>query len=148
MNKESAKINSDLLSISDFLSNSQMKILKSEGVQDGSEFFKSVISRLKSIINDMPVTFQQDGLGDDAVAHLHYFYGGSDWYITDMEGGIERAFGFARLNGDSDNAELGYISIKELTSHNVELDFHFEPTTLCKIKEEMGISSTDSDMDI
>ena len=48
--------------------------------------------------------------------HLHYFRAGSDWYITekDMEGaGTRQAFGYAVLNGDTQNAELGYIDIGE-----------------------------------
>lgn len=65
----------------------------------------------------MPKTYEQDGKGDQATAHLHYFLNGSDWYITekDMDGGIQQAYGYAILNGDDECAEVGYISIEELT---------------------------------
>ncbi|MBK7550057.1 MAG: hypothetical protein IPI20_20760 [Rhodoferax sp.] len=84
----------------------------------------------------MPKTYEQDGLGMQAVVHLHYFMGGSDWYITekDMTGGVRQAFGYAVLNGDEQCAEMGYISIEELTRHGVSLNLHFKPCTLATIK--------------
>jgi hypothetical protein len=40
------------------------------------------------------------------------------------------------LNGDDECAEIGYISIEELTRHGVELDLHFTPCSLGNIKAE------------
>ena len=87
-------------------------------------------------IDTMPKTYEQDGKGDQAIAHLHYFTGASDWYITekDMDGGIQQAYGYAILNGDNECAEVGYISIEELTRHGAELDLHFAPRSLAEIK--------------
>ncbi len=86
-------------------------------------------------------SFDTDGQGDQAIAHLHYFSGGGDWYITekDREGEVEQAFGYAILHGDLINAEYGYIPITELVDTGVgaELDFHFKPTPMAQIKQAL-----------
>ncbi len=57
---------------------------------------------------------------------LHYFYGASDWYITEWDG-KDSFFGFVVLNGDMIDAEWGYISLSEIVGlEMVELDFHFD----------------------
>jgi Protein of unknown function (DUF2958) len=85
------------------------------------------------------VTYEQDGLGDDAVVHMHYFLNGSDWWITelDVEDKVSQAFGLVQL--DSYQPELGYISIAELVSNSVgaELDLHWTPKTLLQVRETL-----------
>ena len=80
----------------------------------------------------MPKTYATDGQGDQAIAHLHYFTGGCDWYITetDCENAQHQAFGLACIHED----ELGYISIVELLRCRAELDLYFKPTTLAAIR--------------
>ncbi|MBL0011067.1 MAG: DUF2958 domain-containing protein [Nitrosomonas sp.] len=87
----------------------------------------------------MPKTYGQDGMGDKAIAYLHYFSGGSDWYITekDMEDEQLQAFGLANLG---QGGELGYISIQELIDAGVEIDLYWTPKTIGQIK---GASSED-----
>jgi hypothetical protein len=46
---------------------------------------------------------------------LHFFIGGSDWYVCEFDGN-DLFFGFAILNNDYQMAEWGYISFKELKS--------------------------------
>ena len=98
--------------------------------------YQEKLLELANRIETMPITYQQDGKGDDAIVYLHYFRRGSDWYITekDMEGGVEQAFGWACLNGDVENAGIGYISIAELTELGVELDLFFTPCPLREVK--------------
>jgi hypothetical protein len=119
-----------------FLSRSQLAAMADGCRGEEMEFFLQKFVDLAQQIETMPQTYGQDGKGDQATAHLHYFIGGSDWYITekDMDGGIQQAFGYAILNGDDECAELGYISIEELTRHGVELDLYFTPCTLAEIK--------------
>lgn len=114
------------------------------------QFFKDKMVELAGIAETMPKTYGQDGMGDNAVAYLHYFRGGSDWYITERDRGSpedtpedrdSQCFGFVVLNGDVDNAELGYISIPELTGLGVELDFHWTPKTIGEIKRSHGIGA-------
>jgi hypothetical protein len=108
------------------------------------QYFYDKMVELDETVRNMPVTYSQDGKGDAAVAYLHYFTGSSDWYITERDKGDpddspeqanSQAFGFAVLNGDTENAELGYINIGELTRHGAELDFHWSPKTLGEIKK-------------
>lgn len=101
------------------------------------EFYRDKVAEVFNTINTMPVTYQQDGKGDDAIAYLHYFHPNGDWYITelDIEDGISQCFGYACINGDLDMAELGYISIAELTAiPSVELDLYWTPVPLRDVK--------------
>jgi len=61
-----------------------------------------------------PPVYSQDGKGLDAIVHAHYFIGGCDWLVTEYDPGDDLAFGWACLNGDRQNAELGYVSLAEL----------------------------------
>lgn len=87
----------------------------------------------------MPHTYQQDGMGDEAVAYLRYHTedNKNNWFITekDMEDEQLQAFGLVDL-AVGYGAELGYISLIELCGiPQIKLDTSFEPTTLAKIKE-------------
>ena len=97
-------------------------------------WFRDKLLELVQVIEAMPVTYAQDGLGDDAVVHLHYFYGGGDCWITekDVDGGVDQAFGMVDLGH---GPELGYISIRELVRLKVmDLDLHWTPKTLTEVK--------------
>lgn len=103
------------------------------------DYFVETLNRIAKTFADMPHTYQQDGKGDEAVAYLHFFRGGADWYITerDKSGGElasthTQAFGLADLFGDG--GELGYINLDELAEAGVELDFHWQPKTLAAIR--------------
>jgi N12 class adenine-specific DNA methylase/tRNA1(Val) A37 N6-methylase TrmN6 len=102
-----------------------------------AQYFRDKMVDLKKQIDDMPKTYDQKDKGDDAVAYLHYFTGGGDWYITekDMEPGPQhQAFGLA--DPFHDGGELGYISLPELTGAGAELDFHWKPKTLAEIRRK------------
>ena len=68
----------------------------------------------------------------DTKVYLHFFIGGSDWYITQYDG-KDTFYGFACLNGDLEMAEWGYISFTELINlrvsgaFHVDRDKHFKP---------------------
>jgi hypothetical protein len=102
------------------------------------EHFKEIISDLKITLENMPVTYETDGQGDKAIAHLHYFYGGYDWYITELDTDHKeeqyQAFGLV----STDCLELGYISINELISNKIELDLYWTPKTIGEIKKELS----------
>lgn len=122
--------------------NRWMSMAQNKAVVDGLmgeewRFFADKMKELAATIASMPKTYDQDGKGEEAIAHLHYFRGSGDWYITekDMEGvGTEQAFGLADLYGDG--GELGYISIQELREAGVELDFHFTPKTVREVRKK------------
>jgi len=106
----------------------------------GSEEHWSIIKNLENIIANMPKSYETENTETSKkVVYLHYFYGSSDWYIVekDMEDEQLQAFGYSILNGDTQNAEWGYINIEELKSTNkVKLDFYFEPIEFGKLFSE------------
>jgi hypothetical protein len=102
------------------------------------EFFHSKLCEMANLITTMPVTYQQEGMGDLAIVHLHYFSGESDWWITekDKDGGTAQAFGLASIN--QGYPELGYISIEELVAHGVELDLYWQPKTIADVRQSLN----------
>src|SRR6185437_1364050 len=106
------------------------------------QFFISKLAELAEMIAGMPVTYQQEGKGDEATVYLHYFAGGqASWYITEKdvetadEPGQHQAFGIADLG---DGPEFGYISIVELMQCGAEIDLYFTPCTLRELNAARG----------
>lgn len=128
-----------------FISRAQFSVMEDACRGEEKEFFMQKFIDLAQLINTMPKTYEQDGKGDQATAHLHYFLNSSDWYITekDMGGGIQQAFGYAVLNGDDECAEIGYISIAELIQFGAVLDLHFTPCSLAEIKANRSMNYSD-----
>lgn len=142
LNQQATKI----FNLSNFIGQSQLSVMKSACRGEEGEFFKAMMRDLQTKISAMPKTYETDGQGDKAVATLHYFCGGSDWYITEKDAGSpddevpgmqHQAFGLACLNGDGENAGLGYISIQELIENGVELDLYYTPKTIGDIKAKL-----------
>ena len=106
------------------------------------QFFKDKLIEIANVIQTMPKTYGQDGMGDKAIAYLHYFKGSGDWHITekDMEDEQLQAFGLANIGY---GGELGYISIQELIDAGVELDLYWTPTTIGQIKGNGKVSESD-----
>lgn len=74
---------------------------------------------------------------NDKIIHLHFFIGGCDWYVAEFDG-EDLFFGYAILNGDTQNAEWGYISfpeLKEIKSRGIEIDndLYWEPQAASRI---------------
>ena len=137
----SSTLQQAIATITPFMPRSELFALRSNLTGEERAAFITMFDDIATVINTMPKTYQQRGKGDNAIVYLHYFLHASDWYITekDMEGdGTIQAFGFAHLNGDTQNAELGYISIAELVKVGVELDLYWTACTLAEIKERIG----------
>ena len=117
-----------------FLSVPQMSVLLDGSRGEEKGFFIEVIEEVWNTIEKMPKTYETDGQGENAVAVLHYFVGGCDWYITekDMETEQYQAFGLANLGY---GAELGYINLSEIISAGAELDLHWTPKPFREIKK-------------
>jgi hypothetical protein len=98
------------------------------------QYLFNKLCEMANTVSTMPKNYEQDGLGKNAVAHLHYFLGGMDWYITekDMLTEQHQAFGWAMISGY--DGELGYISIIEILENGAELNLHWTPKPLKDIK--------------
>jgi hypothetical protein len=70
---------------------------------------------------------------EDKVLWLHYFVGGCDWWVAELDCAAVEAFGYACLD-DPQNAEWGYVDLAELEAVAgqdlwiVERDLHWRPT--------------------
>lgn len=84
----------------------------------------------------------QDGLGLDAIAVCRYFLGESTWLVSEWDG-EDIVFGWAILNGDRRNAELGYTSLAELASVSVPVHVLITDTdVVVRIRVELDESWT------
>ena len=123
--------------VREFTSKEQFQAMRAGLRCEEAQHFQDKFMEYGERIATMPKTYEQDGKGDEAIAYLHYFNAGQDWYITEKdtetpeESGQHQAFGLADLGY---GGELGYISIVELVKAGVELDLYFKPKTLAEIK--------------
>jgi hypothetical protein len=110
-------------------------VLELMGGEEG-QFFADTVTRLAGVFAAMPKSYETDGQGKAAVAHLHYFCLSCDWWIiekdadTDGEGQIQ-AFGIADLGQGC--REYGYINLVDVLEAGGELDFHYTPLTAGEI---------------
>jgi hypothetical protein len=116
-----------------FIGRSQCAAILSGINGEEGEYFLGLVDQISTTIANMPKTYEQDGLGDQAVVHLHYFFRGMDWHITerDMEDEQMQAFGLADIGY---GPELGYIWLAEITESGAELDLYWTPKTLAALK--------------
>ena len=121
-----------IFAISPFIGRAQMQALW-DGCRHSEEkaFFRDLVMQWGQRIAAMPKTYEQDGKGGQAVAYLHYFLNGWDWYITekDHNGGGLQAFGLAAGSA----REMGCISLPEITKEGAELDLYWVPKALGEI---------------
>ncbi len=108
----------------------------------GSDEHWEIIANLEKIINEMPVSYGTDNIATkDKIVYLHYFLGESDWYIVEKDSEDEQiqAYGYVILNGDTQNAEWGYVNIQDDIvpgKSAVELDFFFDPIKFGDLMKE------------
>ena len=101
------------------------------------EFFQAKILEMAQVIVSMPKSYETDGQGKEAVAHLHYFLNGWDWYITERDvdsDGQGQIQAYGMVNGYE--CEMGYINLKEVTRAGAELDLHWTSCPLRQIQEK------------
>jgi hypothetical protein len=117
-----------------YLSTSQRRAM--EGILRGEEgaYMAEIVDRLVTTLATLPKTYEPDGQGLEAIVHLHYFGGGADAWLTelDIDGGLLQCFGAVGLYGPG-SAELGYINVTELVDAGLELDLHWTPRTLGEV---------------
>ena len=80
----------------------------------------------------MAKTYETDGQGDEALVVLHYFMGGSDWYIVERDKEEEQNSGSRVCSIEwryTKRRALVYIPIGEITELGAELDIHWSPKT-------------------
>ena len=116
------------------------------------QYFSELIKDLTETIKSVPPIGANEELGLSAPVKLHYFGGANDWWISELDKDDGIAFGYACINGWTDSAELGYVSIPELleirypveveiantgkrveTRIPIELDLYWKEKTLAEV---------------
>jgi hypothetical protein len=88
------------------------------------EAHREVIERINAQVPNIPKLGETDGMKEHPAA-LHYFYGGTDIYISEWDG-EDLLFGFTILNGDLECSEFGYTSLEEIRCIDLfNLDYYF-----------------------
>jgi len=96
-----------------------------------SEAAVRIIKGLKDALTKLPKLYGTDGKKNhEKIVYLHYFSGGSDWFINEYDPSTDQFFGYAILNGDYQMSEHGYISLNAFKKNNIELDFYWTPIPL------------------
>ncbi len=129
-----------LKALEGFIDGAQLRCMMDGCRGEEGEYFKGKLREMADTVATMPEIYGQDGLGDQAVVHLHYFVGSCDFHVTERDSdpdgeGQVQAFGLADLGY---GGELGYISIKEILSCGAELDLHWAPKTLEEVARDAG----------
>ena len=132
MVKMEQKMKSKLECLKNFISKQQINSLEYLLKSEEKQYFKDKIDEIYTIVVTMPKTYEADGQGNEAIAYLHYYKSGIDFFVTekDMEEEQLQAFGLVNMNNE---LELGYISIQEILELNFELDLNFVPKKLKEI---------------
>ena len=101
---------------------------------------RDMLSNVVKAYKDIPSLYKQDGKGHNAVAYLHYFVGGVDWWVTEYDRSTGKMFGLSSLN---DDWTLGYFNVSFFKNNDLsplqkpELDFYFKYQTLNEILEKV-----------
>lgn len=129
-----------------YVPESELKSLLQSTKGEEGEYFEELLQDLIAKIKNMPPLYANEKLGLDAIVKLHYFIQQTDFWITELNQEDRLGFGYICLNGDTQNAELGYISIPEILSIGdnnpylkslVQLDLHWQEKTLKEIINEV-----------
>ncbi len=122
-----------------FLPAVQFHLIAEQLKGEEGEYFQKLFEKMIFDWEEMPTTYQTEKVPkDQKIVRMHYFTPSSDWYIIEKDKELEQdqAFGYVILNGDTENAELGYISIEELKKiPSINLDYNWKPTPLGKVIE-------------
>lgn len=125
-----------------FLPSAQYSLIKSNAE------LNDVRIRLNELVANCPKTYETEEISlNDKIAQLHYFTGGSDWYIIEKDKGDpvnndfdqSQAFGYTILNGDDINAEFGWINIEEVKKY-AELDLYWTPVKMSTLLSNEEVS--------
>jgi len=93
----------------------------------------------KKQLEKLPPLYSTEGNSVNNIKiHMHFFLGGSDWFIAEYDPKSRLFFCYALLNCDLDNAEWGYTSYAELLALRqqfveVDRDIHWKPKTFKEV---------------
>lgn len=133
------------LKLTHFIGKEQMSVILSAMRGEEGAWFAIKMIEMAELVENMAGTYDQHDKGNEAIVYLHYFTANTDAYITEKDKGSEddevkgvqhQAFGLSYIW----ELEMGYISLPELFRARAELDLHFTPTTVGKIREKYKLA--------
>lgn len=113
-----------------FMSRSQIAAIGDGCRGEEKDFFFAKLAEMASVVESMPKVYETDGQGDEAIVHLHYFRGGSDYHIIEKDTTDEQIQAFGLCDLGMGYPELGYAPIREMIELGFELDLHWTPKPL------------------
>jgi hypothetical protein len=123
----------------DFMPQAQRMVLLELLKGEEGEAIAELVIEVAKVVEDMPITYQQEGLGMEAIVHLHYFRGSADAFICEKDvkwpqadEDFDQSFGWVSLFADKARGEFGYASIREMVQAGMELDLHWTPKTVAE----------------
>lgn len=122
----------DLQFLAKFIPSRELETLKYNLRGEEAEYFREMLAELENRIRNMPALRTENDL--DAPVYLHYFIGGCDWWISSLDPEDMIGYGYAVLNQDWENAELGDIWLPEIIDlrsgpFQAELDLYWNTKT-------------------
>ena len=114
-----------------FMPDSQAKCFLSGLSGSESSYFQDVAKKISKVILKAPAIYETDGRGDKVKPVLHYFWGNTDIYITEIDKESNEYFGYTNIGY---GFEAGYIDLDYIFKAIplINLDFNFKPL---KIKD-------------
>ena len=77
-------------------------------------------------LEDLPKLYETTNVKpEDKIIHMHFWIFQSDWFIAEVDPKTGLLYGFVILNGDTENAEWGYIPLEDLIRINVKGFHHY-----------------------
>ena len=97
-------------------------------------YFQDVAKKISAVIEQGPAIYETDGHGDSVKPVLHYFYGNTDIYVTEIDKNSREHFGYIDLGY---GLEAGYIDLEYIFKAIplINLDFNFEPLKISEYKK-------------
>jgi hypothetical protein len=93
------------------------------------------IKKVWQTFETMPKTYETEAK-PDPIAHLHYFIGSWDWYITEKDAEPEQLQAFCFVKSEfCPEGEFGYTCLPEITQAGAELDLYFTPAPVSKFRK-------------
>jgi len=129
--------------LSKFMPRAQRMVLTSQLAGEEGEGIAEIVNAVAKVIAEMPETYQTEGQGLNALAHLHYFIAGVEAWIVEKDRGDPnngdtsqtQAYGMVTMTGNVEDGQVGYVSIEELVEAGAELDLYWTPKTLAQVRE-------------
>ena len=122
-------MNADINFLKNYIPRDELSNLLASTKGEEGEFFLELLAETEQKIRAVPPLYANEEIGLDAPIRLHYFGGGIDFYISELDPETGEAFGI----GSIFEKELGALSISEIVATNrLELDLYWDDKTTLK----------------